>query len=120
MHAHHRMNRRWVQQLPAHHVLAILLGIVEQLAEWLEVVDGFEPGDEMLHAIAEPVEGSRHAGEHSVAANRRCLLGDQNRGLRWLLAECLIRMPDVRAERRVGFIVTEFDQYRDVLISWRE
>ncbi len=74
----------------------------------------------MLHAVAEPVEGRRHAGEHRVAADRRHLLGDQNRGLRRLFAERLVGMPDVGAERRIGFIVAKFDQHRDVLVAGRE
>ena len=107
-------------QLPAHHVLPVLLGIVEQLAEWLEIVDRFEAGDEMLHPVAQPVEGRRHAGEHGVAADRRHLLGDQDRRLGRLLAERLVRMPDVGAERRVGLVVAELDQHRDVFVLRRE
>src|SRR3982074_762222 len=60
VHAYDRMNRRRVQLLPAHHVLSIVLGIVEQFAERLEVVYRFETRDELLHAVAKAVEGRRH------------------------------------------------------------
>ena len=118
--AHHRMNRWRVQRLPAHHVLPIFLGIVKELAERLEVVDRFKAGDELLHAVAEALEGRRHAGEHRIATDRRYFLGDEDRGLRGFFAERLIRVPDVGAERRVGLVVAELDQYRDVFVAWCE
>ena len=83
-------------------------------------MDRFEAGDELLHAVAQPVEGRRHAGEHGVAADRRHLLGDQDRGLRRFLAERLVGMPDVSAERRIGLVVAKFDQNRDVFVLRRE
>ena len=74
----------------------------------------------LLHAVAQPVEGCRHAGEHGVAADRRHLLGDQDRGLWRFLAERLVGMPDVGAERRIGLVVAEFDQNRDVFVRRRK
>src|SRR6476659_2891293 len=120
VHAYDRMNRGRVQLLPTHHVLSILFGIVEQFAERLEVVNRFEARDELLHAVAKTIEGRRHTSEHRVAADRRHFLSNQNRGLRWLLAECLVGMPDVGAERWIGFIITKFDQRRGFLIPGRE
>ena len=75
----------------------------------------YEPGDQLLHAVAQAVIGCRHADEHGVAADRRHLLGAQDGRHRRLGAERLVGMPDVGAERRCGLVVAKFDQLGCVL-----
>ena len=70
MNAHHRMKLRRILQLEVLQLLALLQALPEQRTERLHVVDGIEPGDELLHPVAQAVVGRRHADEHGVAADR--------------------------------------------------
>ena len=103
-------------QLEVLELLAFLEALAEQRAERLHVVDGVEPGDELLHAVAQAVIGRRHAGEHGVAADRRQLRWRTQDGRhRRLGAKGLVGMPDIGAEGRSGFVVAKLDQLRRVL-----
>ena len=118
--AHDRMHLRRIQQLEMLEVLAALFGAVEQGPKRLEIVNGFETRNELLHAIAEAVERRRHAHEHGVAADRRHLLGAQDRRHRRLGAESLVRVPDIGTEGRVGLVVPELDELGCRLLVGRE
>jgi len=84
------------------------------------VVNGLEPRYELLHARAETVERRRHAREYGVAADCRHYLCAQHRRHRRLGTERFIRMPDVRGERRIVFVISKFDEDRCLLVVWGE
>ena len=55
-------------------VLTVLLAATEKGSERFQVVDGLQPGNEVLHSGAEAVEGCGHAHEHGIAARRVAVL----------------------------------------------
>ena len=121
MNAYDGMQDRRIFQLELLQFLALLQRFAEQGTERLHVMDRVQPGNILLHLIAEAFIGGRHADEHCVAADCGHFLGDEDRRHRGLGAESLVGMPDVSPEWGSRLIVAKFDQFGCVLpFIWRE
>src|SRR5262245_3128818 len=120
MEAHDRMRPRRISQLVFVELSAILFRRLEYGPERLDIVNSFEPGDELLYAIAKAFVSRRHADEHGVAAHGRYILCTQDGRHRRLGAKSLIRVPDISAERRGLLIVSKLDELGCFFLVWRK